>query len=265
MAEPVVAAPAAAAAAPAQAAAPAAAAVVAAAAAPAAPASIVGSAAAPAAAAAPAPVAIDDAKAFITGKGVTAEDLAKLDEAGIRAKYDELKAAEVKKPAEAAKPGELVLKVPEGITIDEPQLNEFKGILADANLSPQDRGQKLLEMHAASLKAAAQAPYDLWTQTQAKWQAEVKADKEIGGEQFTATNETIAKVLKAIGGAEEPKLRQAFDFTGAGNHPELVRFVVRVGKLLTEGKNVAGDPPGAKKDTAQAIVNAMYPSAAQSQ
>jgi hypothetical protein len=94
----------------------------------------------PAAAAAAAPVTLDDAKAFLTAKGVKAEDLAKLDEAGIRAKHAELTAAEAKK-AGAIDPKTIEIKLPEGVQFDEAQLDSFKGILADANLSPRSAGK----------------------------------------------------------------------------------------------------------------------------
>lgn len=55
-----------------------------------------------------APVAktVDEQKAFLTSKGVTAEDLAKLDEAGVKAKFDELSKPAVSAVV-AAKPGNI--------------------------------------------------------------------------------------------------------------------------------------------------------------
>jgi hypothetical protein len=140
-----------------------------------------------AAAAAAAPVTLDDAKAFLTAKGVKAEDLAKLDEAGIRAKHAELKAAEAKKPG-AIDPKSIEIKLPEGFNSMKRSSNSFREILADANLSPQERGQKLVDHARSGDDGRCEAAHTtLWNKTQADWQAEVKADKEIGGQNWKAT------------------------------------------------------------------------------
>lgn len=229
----------------------------------------------PGGAAAPAPNVIADAKpaaaeapkeptaqerdAYLTEKGVKAEELAKLDDAARKAKFEELKAADTRTAAAA----KIEINVPEGIEIDEKTLTSFKEIIADAKLSPSERGQKLADMHASALKAAVEGPVKEWMDTQAKWTAEVKADPEMGGQNFNDMTATIAKAIDAIGGDKAKAMREAFIFTGAGNHPEIVRLMYRMGKALTEGGHVAGAAPGAAgKDVAQALAT-MYPSSAE--
>lgn len=209
-----------------------------------------------------APATLEEVKAFLTGKdGIKAEDLAGLTEQQLRAKYDQIKAAagEKKPEGEKAKPGEIEFKIPDGFTIEEKAFGEFKGVLADANLSPQDRGQKLLEMHVAALKATQQSSDKLWTDTQTKWQGEVKADPEMGGQNYDSTLELVAKAIDALGGKEAQKMRDAFNFTGAGNHPEMVRLMRRVGALVSEGKHVAGKSAG-DDGSQKSAAEKLYPS-----
>lgn len=263
---PVAAAPAAPAAAPAAAApaapgAPAAAPAAGAAAAPAAPAgNLVGDAGGEPAA--PPPVSVDDAKAFLTAKGVNAEDLAKLDEAGVRAKYDELKAAEGKPGA--VDPKSIELKMPDGFEMQDAELTTFREVLADANLSPQDRGQKLLDLHVAAMRSAVEEPMKLWNKMQADWQAEVMKDTEIGGQNWKASQAAIANVLDTLAGSKDTAAgkatREAFSLTGAGNNPHIVRLMVAASKLLGEGKIVSGNTPG--PGAGDAVLTTMYPSAA---
>lgn len=201
-------------------------------------------------------VSLDDAKKYLAEKGAKAEDLAKLDEAAIRAKYDEAKAIE-------AKPGEIQIKLPEGFTLDEKVAGEFKAVLADEKLSAQDRADKLIEMHAAALKQATEASHELWRKTQETWQGEVKADPEIGGPNFDPMRARVAKAIDEIGGEQAAKIREAFDFTGAGNNPEIIRFVDRLAKAVVESGPVHGSPAAgaAAKDKNAAAI--LYPTAAQ--
>lgn len=202
----------------------------------------------------PAAPALDDVRKFLTEKGAKPEDLDKLDEAALRAKYDEAKAEPT------GEPEAIEIKVPEGIEIDEKTLGDFKGILADAKLSPSERAQKLVDMHASALKAAQEAPYNLWRQTQAEWQTKVKSDPEMGGQNFDVMRSTIAKAISDVGGTEAAKMFEAFAFTGAGNHPEIVRLVYRMSKALTEGGPVDGDKPVGSDKTGK-VLQALYPSA----
>lgn len=219
--------------------------------------------AAPAAAAAPAAPTKDEQLAFLTTKGVKPEDAAKLDEAGIKAKFDELKAADAK--AEALKAIEI--KVPEGTVINEEQLTKLKEIVADTTLSPSQRAQQLTDMHATIVKDLVEGPVKLWMDTQAQWQATVKADPELGGAKQPEVEATIAKALDSIGGKEAKAMRDAFILTGAGNHPEIVRLMYRVGKLVSEAAaNVNGRPAGeSKQPDLQQKLQQLYPSSADAQ
>jgi len=162
------------------------------------------------------------AKAKLIEKGAKAEDLDKLSP-------EELQ----KKSEEADKPKEITaddykFNTPEGVELDEAKTKEFKDVMADPKLSPAEKAQKLVDMHAAALKDATQAPYDLWSKTQAEWQTAVKADTELGGQKYDEVRSTIAKAVKAVGGDEAQKIFDAFAFTGAGNNPEIVRIMYRL-------------------------------------
>jgi hypothetical protein len=201
----------------------------------------------------------DERKAFLGTKGVKPEDIAKLDDAGLKAKFEELKAADAK--SEAIKGIEV--KLPEGAVVDEAGMSAFKEIIADAKLSPSERAQKLVDLHAAQLQNVIEGPVKLWMDTQKEWQGKVKSDPELGGANFTTTEKHIATCLDKFVGAKGTPQRQAVDeaftMTGAGNHPEIVRLLTRAGKMLSEGKHVAGGAPNASGGD---VLNTMYPSMA---
>lgn len=214
-------------------------------------------------AAPPVVVTPDDQKKLLIEKGAKAEDLDKLKPEELQAKYDEAKKADEGKPAA---PADYEIKVPEGIEIDEKAVTDFKAIMADDKLSPADRANKLVEMHAAALKASAEKPMQLWFDTQKKWQDEVRADKEIGGTNLDANRSNIAKAITDIMGDQAAATFEALKYTGAANHPAIVRLFARMSKVFVEGGPAAGSAPGAghSKDFATRVA-AMYPSATGSQ
>lgn len=163
------------------------------------------------------------------------------------------------KPVEI-KPEDITIKVPEGLKVEEKTLTELKGILADAKMTPSERGEKLLAMHAATLKEAAEQPYKLWTETQAKWVETVKADPEIGGANFEPMKSSVAKMIDSVGGKEAAEIRKALDFTGAGNEPSIIRLLARAAKAINEGGPIAGKPADTAAAQEKALAS-MYPNA----
>ncbi|MGA2223583.1 MAG: hypothetical protein ABSH41_03970, partial [Syntrophobacteraceae bacterium] len=149
----------------------------------------------------------------------------------------------------------------EGTSLDEASATEFKGLAKELDLT-QEQAQKLLSFGGDKIKALAEAPYKAWSETQTKWQAEVKADPEIGGTKFQDSVKAAALVFQpgesnpfVTNDADAQALREALNMTGAGNNPALVKLFVRMGNLLKEPGNLTGGPVNKSKD----FLNAMYP------
>lgn len=134
------------------------------------------------------------------------------------------------------------LKLPEGATLDEPIANKFAEILNGDKLSVNDRAQALYDLHNQIQKDASEKGSKLWEETQAKWQDEVKADPEVGGEKLGPTLANIAKLVDKFGTKE---LREVFDLTGVGNNPHAIKFLDKIAKqLVVEGAAVPAAAPG---------------------
>jgi hypothetical protein len=169
----------------------------------------------------------------------------------------------IPKPAETKAPAEYAdFTVPEGTKMDEQTSVEFKGLAKELDLT-QEQAQKLLDFGGEKLRAQVEAPYKLWAKTQADWQAEVKADPEIGGTKFEQSIKDAAQVFVPgesnpfVGSAEEAKaLRDALNMTGAGNNPAMVKFFVKIGKLLAEPGSLTGGPV---KESQKDLLAKMYP------
>lgn len=83
---------------------------------------------------------------------------------------------------------------------------------------------------------------------QAEWVDQAKADKEFGGSKF---DENLAVANSALDAVGTPELKTLLRTTGFGNHPEVIRAFVKVGKALGEDKLVIRNnqtPAPAKTD-----------------
>lgn len=145
--------------------------------------------------------------------------------------------------------------MPEGVSVDAPLMDGFKSLAKELNLS-QEAAQKLVNLQAEATKRSVDENAKAWEQAQEKWKAEVKADKEIGGADFDKNIGVAKKGLKLFG---NEAFIDMLESTGVGNHPEMVKFLHRVGKAIKEdgapvtGKQVAG----AVKDTAKLLFPTM--------
>lgn len=219
-------------------------------------------AAAPSAPAAPAlaVAAIEPAAArsYLTEHGMTAEDAAKITDADLAKKYEEVKAAEAAKPIEYKD-----FKFPDGVKLDEKLLSEAKADFAAAKLT-QEQAQSFLDRHVAAVKASVEGNIAAFNKMQSDWQAQVQADPEIGGANFEAkTRPAIAKAITTFcpDEASQKAFREAVSLTGIGNHPQYVKFMARLGASLMEGEPTGGKPlagKGAQKDF-DAMASTMYP------
>lgn len=158
------------------------------------------------------------------------------------------------KPAEPAKPEGAPEKytdftLPEGAEVNAELMSSFKD-LAKANNLPQAAAQQLVEFHVSALKQVADRADQLWADANNKWVDEVKADPEIGGANLEKVKTTIAKAFDQFG---DPNVRDALEFTGAGNHPAIIRTLYKMASKLVEGAAVTGNPPAAQRTLAERI------------
>ena len=156
---------------------------------------------------------------------------------------------------EAQPPIEYDLKLPEGTKADEALMGQYKELLQSAKVPPET-AQKLMDLHASTLKQAVSQPYDCWRETQKTWQAEIKADKEIGGPNLQKNLSSVAKLIDSLGAEQARDFRQALNFTGAGNNPAVIKALVKLSQAHTEPGLVSGGPPPAPAKTA---AQKLYP------
>jgi hypothetical protein len=123
-------------------------------------------------------------------------------------------------------------KLPEGVTLDADSLKPATELFAEAGLG-QEQAQKFIDLAMARETAAAHRSVQAFVDLQNQWVSEIKADADIGGDKLKAS---LASAARAIDRLDVPGLREALNFTGAGNHPAIVKAFVRLGQLISEDR-----------------------------
>lgn len=131
---------------------------------------------------------------------------------------------------------------PAGMELDADAVAKFEPIARDLNLT-NEQANKLVALQAELVAAQTQANI----QQVAEWVSTAKADPDIGGAQFDAS---LSHARKAVDFFGTPQLKEDFDRLGFGNHPELFRAFVKIGRAMAEDKFETGQP--AQKPVSQA-------------
>jgi hypothetical protein len=143
-------------------------------------------------------------------------------------------------------------KMPEGIQLDETLMTDALPLFKEMGLT-QDAAQKLVDFQATRVQADAQKQVDAFNQLKTEWREQSANDKEFGGEAF---NENVKLAQAAVNKFGTPELKTLMEDYGVGNHPEMLRFMVKVGKLTAE--DVPGST-GSGGEGQKDVVSTLYP------
>lgn len=140
----------------------------------------------------------------------------------------------------------------EGQELDTAALEQFEPIARELNLT-NEQAQKMVDLYGTKIMPMVQKQQaEAWQAQTEQWAADVKADKEIGGDKLTANLSAAQRALEQFG---DPELKEYLDSTGLGNHPALVKAFIKVGKAMSEDKVVTGGHESGGSD----LISAFYP------
>ncbi|MEB7922389.1 peptidase [Atlantibacter hermannii] len=156
----------------------------------------------------------------------------------------DVKQPESEKPKEEKKPEgapeTYEFKAAEGVELDTEALKDFEPVARELNLT-NEQAQKLVDAYPKILAGVQQRQVEAWQKQTQDWAADVKADKEIGGDKLTASLSKAQQALETFG---TPELKEYLNETGLGNHPELVKAFVKIGKAMSEDNMVSAANTG---------------------
>lgn len=141
------------------------------------------------------------------------------------------------------------IKPPEGQTFDAEAFAVAEPVLREMNLS-NEAAQKLVSVYAEKVlpmlveragKQAETSVNERAVTIRKEWAEAARADTEIGGAKFDETIDSVAKVWDRFGIKPDTGIRQILNESGIGNHPDMLRFLSRVGKAMGEGGFIPSD------------------------
>ncbi|MGF6738498.1 protease [Paraburkholderia atlantica] len=159
------------------------------------------------------------------------------------------------KPAEQPAEVNYEFKLPDGVELKGEALDELKATAKEFGLT-QEQAQRIADLGVKQAQGFAAQLVEQQKTLSAEWAQQTTNDKDIGGDKLS---ENLGVAKKALDSFGTPELKTLLNQSGLGNHPEIVRFMVKAGKAISEdGKLVTG--AAAQADRANTpIANRLYP------
>lgn len=134
----------------------------------------------------------------------------------------------------------------EGQSFDTQVIEQFSEIAKELNL-PQEAAQKVLDKMAPVIQSRQQEQFQA---VREDWANQARSDKEFGGDKLPENLGLAQKAMVQFGSAE---FKTLLNQTGMGNHPEVIRFMVRAGKAISEDRIVTGGNGASTQSDARSL------------
>lgn len=125
-------------------------------------------------------------------------------------------------------PEKYEFKLPENSLLDQLAIEEISQYAKEKGYT-QEQASELLQRENDAVMDYHQKSLNEHKEQVQKWKNEVMTDKEIGGENFNVNIEYAHRTLQKFA---TPEFLNALELTGYGNHPDLVKTFVRIGKAM---------------------------------
>lgn len=133
----------------------------------------------------------------------------------------------------SAVPEKYDLKLPEQSMLTDDDLADIAEEARSLGLD-QTNAQKLVESRNKDRAAFLESMRLAHQEKVVSWREALTRDPEIAGKDGTEFSANIARAKLVLAKYGTPELRKHMDETGFGNHPEVVKFFVRLGKAMRE-------------------------------
>lgn len=138
-----------------------------------------------------------------------------------------------------------VFEAPDGIDVDQEALDQFAKLAKELDISPEAY-QKIVEHDLERSQKANEAAVAEWNSRVQGWKDASKTDKEIGGDDFPESKQLAQSSINQFADDDFRALMKsptADNPNGLAliNHPAVMRFLARVGKVIADPSIITGD------------------------
>lgn len=142
------------------------------------------------------------------------------------------------------------LSMPEGSLLQVADVEKLKAEAKEMGLTNSE-AQEYLLTHNRAISSYHQEQLRQVEAIRADWVKEAEADTEIGGKDFKQNIELASRLLEKI----NPNIKPLLNASGFGNHPEVIRTIVRLVKLtgFSEDKFIQPKSQGSVKKSMEEL------------
>lgn len=170
-----------------------------------------------------------------------------------------LSSQEVTKAEEESKPEDKQVvpetyeawKLPEGVELNQQMSDDFTVLAKEGKLS-QEMAQKFVDLQVKNLEAMQKQNMAEFKETTDGWRSD--SIKEFGSN----LKQTLAYSRKVLDTFGTPELSNLLEITKLGDHPEVIKFTSKLGKLLGEDKFGEGQKRAPQKSLGEIFYPDMY-------
>lgn len=157
---------------------------------------------------------------------------------------------------DAPKPEDYKFKLPDGVEVDEAQLDAYRQWAAEQKLTPA-QAQAALDYYQQAMEAFAEQEMQQTREEIARWKQEARSMWGNEYEQnLAAANRALTSMRSELGDRYQ-ELVSILRTTGLGTHPAVLALFHTVSKYTAEAQTRSG-APGAE-DSREARLRRMYP------
>lgn len=148
--------------------------------------------------------------------------------------------------------------VPEGLSLEGERLESFTNYAKSMNMT-QQQAQEAIDMHTSIINQMIQENVSAVQAEQKEWIKATQNDSEYGGAKL---KENLAMGRRALETYGSPELTKLLNQTGLGNHPEVNRLFINIGKTLSEDNSLVDGVLRTSDD--KSLESRMYPNESKS-
>lgn len=146
------------------------------------------------------------------------------------------------------------IKLPDGYELT-PEISEQLTPVLSSMHATQDQAQQLADLHCKLMNQAIQDYHNHISEMVSGWSKELKTDPEIGGAKLAENLSYGNKLLKEFG---SPQLIQFMADSNLNVQPDVVKFLCKVGKALSEDRFVDSSQRGASQRNIDTVAQNLF-------
>lgn len=146
-------------------------------------------------------------------------------------------------------------ELPEGVELDKSLAEAATPVFKELGLT-QEQAQQLAQLYVDNMQAQSQSSQDAFKSQLDKWQNDLKADEEFGGDNYEQNTAKVAEfVSETVPEGLKDELIGMLNSTGVGSHPAMVKYFHHLAGMMPVSED---QPPGGQPSMDNASIASRW-------